>query len=342
MRVLVTGDSGYIGTVLVKKLLKKGFDVVGLDTDFFKDSFVFKNKDREYKRIVKDVRKVRLSDLAGLDAIIHLSALSNDPLGEINPKLTEEINTQASIRLARLARKAGVKRFLFSSSCSIYGIAKNGVVDERSKVNPLTAYARSKIRTENALKKLASPNFLVGLLRNATVYGFSRKFRNDLVVNNLVTSALAFGEIRIASDGTPWRPLVDVRDLSDVFIEFIKTKNKSLNGTVLNIGFNENNFQVKDLVDIIKKHLPSCKVVYTGEHGSDSRSYKVKFDRFKKIFPKVHQKWPLGKSVRDMITNLKKSKFSKKDFESGKYTRLAVLKNLIENKKVDKNLFFVK
>lgn len=340
MKVLVTGDRGYIGTVLVDKLVKQKYDVVGLDAGFFDDKLVFGLPHLKYKKINKDIRKVLPRDLKGIDAIVHLSALSNDPMGEINPKLTEEINYKASVRLAKLAKKAGVRKFLFSSSCSIYGIAKNGVVDERSKVNPLTAYAKSKIETEIALKKLASHDFFVGLLRNSTVYGFSPRFRNDLVVNNLVTTGIAYNQIKIMSDGSPWRPLIDVRDLANIFMHFLKTKEKALNGKIVNVGFNENNFQVKDLVDVIKKKLPSCEVVYTGEHGSDSRSYKVKFNLFKKNFPRVRQKWTLSKSVQDMVINLKKSKFSKRDFLQGKYTRLAVLKQLLENKNIDKNLYW--
>lgn len=339
MKVLVTGDRGYIGSVLVERLLKKGFDVVGLDAGFFENNLVFDNTVSKYKKITKDIRKVSLSDLKGIDAIVHLSALSNDPMGEIDPKLTEDINHKASVRLVRLAKKAGVKKFIFSSSCSIYGVSKNGVVDEKSKVNPLTAYAKSKIKTENAFKKMASDSFFVGLLRNSTVYGFSPRFRNDLVVNNLVTTALAYGEIRIMSDGTPWRPLIDVRDLSDIFIEFLRTENKSLSGEVINIGFNENNLQVKDLALTVGQYLKDCKVAFTGEHGSDSRSYRVKFDLFAKHFPKIKQRWPLSKSVKDMITNLRKSNFSKRDFESGRYARLAVLKNLVENRKIDRKLF---
>lgn len=342
MKVLVTGDRGYIGSVLVGKLLKAGFDVTGLDSGFFQDKLAANVPLHKYRKITKDIRDLRLSDLKGIDAIIHLSALSNDPLGEISPELTEEINYKSSVRLARLAKRAHVKRFIFSSSCSIYGIAKNGIVDERSRINPLTAYAKSKTETEKVLRKLASNSFFVGILRNATVYGFSPRFRNDLVVNNLVTTALAFGEIRILSDGTPWRPLIDVRDLSDIFIEFLKTNKKSINGKIINVGFNENNFQVKDLIDVIKEHLPNCLVVYTGKHGSDARSYRVKFDLFKRCFPNVKQKWPLSKSVKDMIVKLKKNKFSKKDFESGKYSRLAVLRNLIENRHVDKRLLFLK
>ncbi len=341
-KILVTGDRGYIGSVLVPKLLDKGYDVTGIDAGFFNDSLVPKNSLAKYRKITKDVRLLETSDVRGFDAIIHLSALSNDPMGEINPGLTREINYRSSVRLAKLAKKAGVKKFLFSSSCSIYGIAKSGVVDETSKVNPLTAYAKSKIDTENALKKLADSNFFVGLMRNSTVYGFSPRFRNDLVVNNLVTTALAYGEIRIMSDGTPWRPLIDVRDLSDIFILFLETKKDSLNGRVINIGFNDSNFQVKDLVGIVKKNLPSCKIVFTGEHGSDTRSYKVKFDLFYKFFPEVNQKWGMNRSVKNLISELKSVNYGKKDFESGKYTRLSVLKKLIDDGKIDKNLFWEK
>lgn len=338
--ILVTGDKGYIGSVLVPKLLDKKYRVVGLDAGFFDNCLVFKKKKPVYKRINTDVREVSAEDLEGIDAVIHLSALSNDPMGEIDPKLTEEINYKASVRLARLAKKAGVKRFLFSSSCSIYGIAKSGIVDEKSAVNPLTAYAKSKIKTEKALKKLADRNFFIGLMRNSTVYGFSPRFRNDLVVNNLVTTALAYGELRILSDGTPWRPLIDVRDLSDIFIKSLETGTQNLNGKVINIGFEENNFQVKDLVAVIKKQLPNCKVVYTGEHGKDSRSYRVDFALFKKLFPNVKQKWTLTKSVKDIIKNLKKSDFNRTTFESGKYTRLSALKNLVEKGEIDNNLYW--
>lgn len=339
MIVMVTGDRGYIGSALVPKLLSRKYEVIGLDTNFF-DRSTERIVNVSYRKIDKDIRKVSPKDLVGVDAIIHLAALSNDPMGEINPKLTEEINHKASIRLARLAKKGGVKKFIFSSSCSIYGIAESGVVDERSKVNPLTAYAVSKIKTERSLRKLSDDSFLVFLLRNSTVFGFSPVFRNDLVVNNLVTTSLAFNEIRIASDGTPWRPLIDVRDLSDIFIHFLETRKKRLSGEIINIGFDKSNFQVKDLVNNIKKALPRCKVVYTGEHGSDSRSYRVDFKKFKKEFPDLKQKWGLSRSIKDMITNLGKMNYTKSDFESGKNARLTILKELLQSKKVDKRLFW--
>jgi nucleoside-diphosphate-sugar epimerase len=338
MKVLVTGDRGYIGAALVALLLDKDYEVVGFDTHFFKKELDSPVTKKAYRKITKDIRDVEEKDLKGIDAIIHLSALSNDPMGEINPHLTEEINFKASVKLAKLAKKVGVKRFLFSSSCSIYGIVKSGIVDEKSKVNPLTAYAKSKIDMEDVLKEMCDDTFVVGILRNSTVYGYSPKFRNDLVVNNFVTTALAYNQIRVMSDGSPWRPLIDVRDLSSIFFAFLKADPDKINGKVINVGFNENNFQVKELLEEVKRQLPHCDVVYTGEHGKDSRSYKVKFDTLNSLFPDLKQKWILSKSVADLIKHLRNDKFDKKIFESGRYTRLAVLKNLLEKKKIDKNL----
>lgn len=338
MRILVTGDRGYIGAVLVPLLIKNGCDVVGFDTEFFKTNIV--NLKYPYKKITKDIREITENDLKDIDIIIHLSALSNDPLGEVDPHLTQEINFRSTLQLAKIAKKIGVKRFLFSSSCSIYGIAKNGVVNEDSKVNPLTEYAKSKIDSERELLKLAERNFCVGILRNATVYGFSPKFRNDLVVNNIVSTALAYGEIRVLSDGTPWRPLIDIRDLSKIFVEFLSVAPDKINSKVINVGFNENNFQIKDIVDIVKKYVTKCKVVYTGEHGKDTRSYKVSFNKFRTLFPHIKQEWTLAKSVKDMVENLRKNNFGKKDFESGSFTRLAVLENLLSSKAINQDLYW--
>lgn len=349
MKILVTGDRGYIGSILAPMLVKNGYQVVGFDTDFFSQGreSAFGGKTgasspkNSYKKITKDIREIKLSDLLGFDSIIHLSALSNDPMGEIDPKLTEKINHKASVRLASLAKKAGIRRFLFSSSCSIYGIAKKDFVDEKSEVNPLTAYAKSKIDTEKALIALSDENFCVGILRNSTVYGFSPSFRNDLVVNNFVSSALAYKQIRIMSDGSPWRPLIDVRDLSKIFMEFLSVPEKKINGQIINIGFSENNFQVKDIIVKVQKYVPNCKSVYTGEH-KDARSYKVNFAKFKSLFPKITQDWTLDRSIEDMVKNLKMLKFSKKDFESGNFTRLTILKNLMSKNLINSKLYWEK
>jgi nucleoside-diphosphate-sugar epimerase len=340
-RVLVTGDRGYIGCVVVKKLLEAGYDVTGLDSGFF-DKSALQDQEIEYKKITKDIRDVVASDIEGVNSIIHLAALSNDPIGAINPDLTNEINHKSSVKLAKLAKKKGIAKFIFSSSCSVYGIAENGIVDENSMEKPLTAYAKSKIATEKELSKLADDSFFVGLLRNSTVYGFSPRFRNDLVVNNLVTTALAFGEIRIMSDGTPWRPLIDVRDLSDIFIAFLINNDKSISGKIINIGFDENNTQVKDITSLIEKFVPNCKIAYTGEHGKDSRSYKVNFSKFKSKFPFIKQKWSIDRSIKDLVDRLKTAKFAREDFDSEIYTRLAVLKKLLSSGQINKDLHWIK
>lgn len=337
-RILVTGANGYIGTVLVEKLQKKGYKVVGWDSDYFKNITLGEFKKTYFSKKL-DVRQNNLN-LKGIDCIIHLAALSNDPMGALNEKLTFDINYKATLDLARLAKKTGVKRFIFSSSCAVYGIAGENIVSEQSGINPLTAYAKSKALVEEELKKLADDDFCVCLLRNATVYGFSPRFRNDLVVNNLITSGLAFGEIRVLSDGTPWRPLIDVRDLCDIFIKFIGVEERRVNGEIFNIGFSESNYQIKDILSIIKKYLPSCKIVFTGEHGKDSRSYKVNFTKLEKLFPKLTPKWPLEKSIADLIKKLNKNKFKKRDFEQRKFERLAKLESLLLKKKLNEDLYW--
>lgn len=337
--ILVTGDRGYIGSVLVPFLLVLNYKVTGLDAEYFVNgtkSLLHFN----YHQITKDIRKIEKRDLQGIDAVIHLSALSNDPMGEIDKKLTEDINLHTSLKLAQMCKEIRVKRFIFSSSCSVYGIAKSPVVDETSQVNPLTVYAKSKFLLEEELEKIADSNFCVGIMRNATVYGYSPRFRNDLVVNNLVTCALALGKIKVLSNGSPWRPLIDIRDLSRALIAFLEAPKEKINGEIINVGFNEGNFRVRDIVSVIKRELPDCDIEYTNEHGSDSRSYRVNFDKFHKLFPEFKQEWPLERSVQDLIGHLKAENYSRDDFLSGKYTRMVVLKNLIERGKVDNMLYY--
>ncbi len=337
-KILVTGANGYIGTVLCEKLQKKGYKVIGWDSNYFFNITLGKYKN-PYSSKKLDIRKDK-ANLKGIDCIIHLAALSNDPLGALDEKLTFDINYAATVKLAEKAKKMGVKRFIFSSSCSIYGIAKEDIVTENSVINPLTAYAKSKALVEKELKEMKDKNFCVCLLRNATVYGFSPRFRNDLVVNNLVTSGIAFGEIRILSDGTPWRPLIDIRDLCDIICNFIEVSADKVNGNIFNIGFNKNNYQIKDILSPIKKYLPKCKIIFMREHGKDSRSYRVNFDKLRKLFPKIKQKWTLEKSVQDLIERLNKNNFTRKNFEEGKFARLNQLQLLLSEKKLDKNLYW--
>ena len=337
-RVLVTGSEGYIGAVLVKILLNAGYKVTGTDTLLYSDKPITPSGRSGYEFIRADIRDTESFDLTPYGAIIHLSALSNDPTGELNPTLTEDINFKATIALAKKAKAQGVKRFLFSSSCSVYGIAENGVVNEESEINPLTAYAKSKIASEEELKKLIDADFSVGLLRNSTVYGYSPSFRNDLVVNNFTTCALATKKIKVMSDGSPWRPLIDVRDISTVFMEFLKIEAAKINGEVFNIGFDENNVQVRDILDIVKKAVVGCEVIYTGEHGKDTRSYKVSFKKFAALFPHVKQRWSIEKSVKDMIRELSKINYSESDFAGNKFSRLAQIKKKLDSGNLDTTL----
>ena len=340
INVLVTGSEGYIGSVLTEELTKRGYSVTGIDTMFFKDGFKKGKKKHILKK--KDIRHITLQDLQNIDAIIHLAALSNDAMGELKNELTQKINYEETIRLAKLAKKAGVKRFVFSSSCSAYGIAETDIVNEQSTPNPQTAYAKSKILSEKELKKLATKKFVVVLLRNSTVYGFSPRFRDDLVINNFVAHALTLGEIRVKSDGTPWRPLIDVRDLCSVFCEFLSIPSIKINGEIINIGMNGNNFQIKDLLHAVHKESPACKIIFTGEHGSDTRSYRVNFDKFRSLLPIYTIHWDIEKSIRDLFFQLKKYHYTSEDLKNGRYSRITVLKRLLDEQQLDKTLFWRK
>lgn len=336
--ILVTGSAGYIGSVLCQKLIDQGFFVTGIDTLFYNNSIIFKQDSFAFR--LMDIRDLKLEDFYGIDAVIHLAALSNDHLGALKREWTEEINYKESVRLSKICKKAGVKRFIYSSSCSVYGKAKTPIVNETSKTNPRTIYAKTKIKSEIAIKKLADKNFCVILMRNSTVYGFSPAFRDDLVVNNLVACALSTNKIVVKSDGTPWRPLIDVRDLSEIFIKFLKIDSGLINGRIINVGFNENNYQVRDLLYFIQKQLPDCKIIYTHEHGTDSRSYQVSFNKLHKVMPNLNQEWTMEKSISDLITNLKKYKYNKGDFLTGKYTRQETMKKLLKKNKLTDKLFW--
>src|SRR5581483_10178014 len=309
-KILVTGSDGYIGAGLVNTLEKNRYSVTGIDTSYFKSTI---GATRKIKTIKKDIR--------GIDAIIHLAGLSNDSLGELNPKLTREINYKATIRLARLAKRSGVKRFIFSSSCSVYGIAKT-VVNENSKVKPLTEYSKNKYLAEKQLLKLSDKNFCVIILRNATVYGYSPKFRDDLVVNNLFVGAILTKKIVILSDGKPWRPLIDVRDLSNFFVLFLKIETKKVNGKVFNVGFNENNYKVIEIANLISKKIKNCKIEILNTLPNDARSYQVNFSKLKKLFPKYKQQWPLKKAINDLYQNLKSHNI-KKNSKDKSLTRIS-------------------
>lgn len=336
--ILVTGADGYIGAVLGDALVKHRYEVTNLDTLYFHDAVLGRYKP-SYPLLNRDIRFLHKMDLRRFDAIVHLASLSNDAIGQLNPALTEEINFRATAALVRKARQDGIKRFLFPSSCSVYGNTKE-TVDERSPVQPLSAYALSKIKAEQVLQSLADNHFFVGILRIPTVYGHSPKFRTDVVVNNLVASAVALGKIVITSDGSPWRPLIDVRDLSRIFIDFLRIDAKSINATPINVGFDENNYQVKDIAEKVRNVLPNCPINYSRKNRSDTRSYRICFQKFKTLFPHVVKRWPLEASIRDMIRNLQRQRYSKKDFLNGRFERITRLKQLVTERKVNAKLFW--
>lgn len=338
MKVLVTGNKGYIGTVLCGMLLAEGFEVVGLDIGYY-GLGEFQPLDYQVKQLLKDVRKITLEDLDDIQAVIHLAALSNDPLGDLNAELTYQINYLGSVKLAQLAKKAGVKRFIFSSSCSLYGIAGQEMINETGTLNPVTAYAKSKVGAEGEIAKLADDKFSPVLLRNSTVYGVSPSLRLDLVVNNLVGWAYATGKIKVMSDGTPWRPLIHVQDVSKAFVAALKAPLELVHNQVFNVGGNSENYQIKDIVRLVEGVVPDCRVVFTGEHGADTRTYRVDFTKLNQTLGKYFKpSWDVGKGAGELYQAYQTFNLKKDNFPDGRFVRLKSLKSLLEQGKLDENL----
>ncbi|RUL84192.1 NAD-dependent epimerase/dehydratase family protein [Tautonia sociabilis] len=329
MNVFVTGHRGYIGAHLIDLLKQGGHTVTGCDLNLFEgcgwEPVV--PPDRE---LVKDTRAIEVSDLDGFDCVMHLAAISNDPMGALDPKLTFDINRDASIRLARLAKQAGIPRFLFAGSCSVYGKGTKLDLDENDPLNPLTAYAQSKIETETAVSELADDTFSPVFLRNATAFGHSPMLRIDLVVNNLLGSALAYGEIRIKSDGTPWRPLIHCRDIARAFIALAEAPKDVVHNRAINVGDNAQNYQVKDVGDQVRRLIPSATVAYTGEVGSDPRDYRVKFDLLNRLLPDFKLQYDLVSGMEELHRKMVEHGFSKADFEGPQFVRLKTLEGRMD------------
>jgi nucleoside-diphosphate-sugar epimerase len=325
MKVFVTGHRGFIGTHLVDLLKQEGHTVVGCDLNLFEgcnwEPMV--DPDRE---LVKDLRAIGPEDLDGCDCVMHLAAISNDPMGDLNAQITFDVNRDASIRLARVAREAGVPRYLFAGSCSVYGQGEKLDLEESDPLNPLTAYAQSKIETEEAVSALADDSFTPVFLRNATAYGHSPMLRIDLVVNNLLGSALSYGEIRIMSDGSPWRPLIHCRDIARAFIALSKAPREAVHNKAINVGANSENYQVRDVGDQVQRLVPSAKVTYTGEVGADPRNYRVNFDLLYRLVPDFKLAYNLVSGMEELHRKMVEHGFGKKDFEGDKFVRLRTLK----------------
>jgi nucleoside-diphosphate-sugar epimerase len=324
MKVFATGHRGYIGAHLVDILKQEGHQVIGCDLDLFNGCNwePLAAPDRE---LIKDIRQVTPEDLDGCDCVMHLAAISNDPMGEVNSQLTFDVNRDASIRLAKVAKRAGVRRFLFAGSCSVYGQGEKLDLEEDDPLNPLTAYARSKIETEQAVAELADESFAPAYLRNATAYGHSPMLRIDLVVNNLLASAMAYGEIRIQSDGSPWRPLIHCRDIGRAFVAFANAPTEAIHNKAVNVGANSENYQVRDVGDQVRRLIPSAKVVYTGEVGADPRNYRVNFDLLSRLLPDFKLQYNLAAGMEELHRKLVEHGFGKNDFEGDRFVRLRTL-----------------
>jgi nucleoside-diphosphate-sugar epimerase len=343
MRILVTGNLGYIGSVLVPTLQGKDYEVVGYDIGYFKDCLLLP-AEQQVSQIIKDIRDIEKSDMKGIDAVIHLAALSNDPLGELMPGLTEEINLHGTIRTATLAKEAGVKRFIYSSSQSMYGISKfDGELDEYdSAKNPITAYARTKWEAECALKELESDDFTIVSFRPSTVFGASPRLRCDIVFNNLVACAYTTGRIEIKSDGTPIRPVVHIKDVCAAYIAGLEAPASLVAGKAFNVGIPDGNFTVRQLAEAAQKAVPGCELLFTGEHGSDARTYRVGFKRILTELREYYKPdWDLEKGGKELVELFRKSNFTETEFRGKTTVRLSQLAYMQDNNLINNKMRFI-
>jgi nucleoside-diphosphate-sugar epimerase len=347
MKVLVTGNLGYIGPSLIRQLRSTYPDaiLVGMDVGFFAHCLTgvdYSPDSKLNEQFYIDVRDIELKHLKGCDAVVHLAAISNDPMGNTFERVTDEINCQSSIKIAELAKQAGVKNYVFASSCSVYGFTAGGPRVEEDELNPLTAYARSKIGTEEGIKGLANDDFVITCLRFATACGFSARTRLDLVLNDFVAGAVASGEISILSDGTPWRPLIHIDDMA-LAIEWAITRPADNGGAFLaiNAGSDDWNYQVKDLADAVAQEVPGTKVSINPDAVPDKRSYQVDFEKFRIMAPDHQPRVTLAMAVRGLVSGLEKMDFKDTNFRDSDYMRLKILNGHIESNRIDQDLHWI-
>ncbi|HWR26759.1 MAG TPA: NAD(P)-dependent oxidoreductase [candidate division Zixibacteria bacterium] len=339
MRVLVTGHNGYVGTVMMPMLIKAGYDVVGLDSNLYEGStFGEMNKIEDFPEIKKDIRDIEANDLKGFDAIIHLAGLSNDPLGDLNPKLTFEINYRASLRIATLAKKVGVERFIFSSSCSNYGAGVQDWLDENSAFNPVTPYGKSKVMVEQEVSKLADDDFSPTFLRSGTAYGVSPRLRFDLVLNNLSAWAFTTGRVFLKSDGSAWRPIVHIQDMSLAFLSALGASRDLVHNEAFNVGRTEENYRIRDIAEIVAETVPGSIIEYSQGAEPDKRNYRVLCNKIAQTLPGFKPRWTAREGAKELYEAYKRVGLRQEEFEGPHYRRIDHIKQLLSKGRLDSTL----
>jgi len=340
MRVLVTGTDGYIGAVLGPTLLERGFDVVGVDCGFYRDGWLFNDRRPRPLTLSKDIRQMTPKDVEGFDAVVHLAELSNDPLGEHRAAVTYDINHRGSVNLASACREAGVPRFIYTSSCSVYGAAADGSArDEQSETNALTAYAKCKLLVERDVGALAGPHFSPVFLRNATAFGASPRMRFDIVLNNLAGFAWTTNEIKMTSDGTPWRPLVHIADICEAIVLALRAPREHVHNEIFNVGDDAQNYRVSEVADIVGRVFEGCKVSL-GQQGGDNRSYRISFQKIRRHLPEFQCRWTAESGARQLLEVFRSVQMTKEMFLFRAFTRLEQLKHLLATEQIDDDFYW--
>lgn len=341
MKVLVTGTQGYIGTILAPLLMAEGHEVVGLDSDLY-EQCTFGRELPNIPCIKADIRDVDEAVVEGFDAVLHLAALSNDPLGDLNPQLTYEINHEASVRLAELAKRVGITRFIFSSSCSNYGAAGENMLNEESAFNPVTPYGVAKVRVEQDVARLADANFSPTFLRNATAYGVSPRLRFDLVLNNLVAWAYATGRVYLKSDGTPWRPIVHIEDIARAFIAVLQAPRELVHNQAFNVGLNSENYRIREIAEIVTETVPGCRLEFASDAGPDKRCYRVDCSKIAQALPEFKPQWNARRGAQELYEAYQRIGLTLEEFEGPKYQRVGHIKHLLQTGRLDNTLRWIK
>ncbi|MGI8547064.1 MAG: NAD-dependent epimerase/dehydratase family protein [Gemmatimonadaceae bacterium] len=339
MKVLVTGTEGYLGSLLAPLLMQRGHDVTGLDTGYYKEGWLYNGTRLTPRTLNKDLREVTADDLAGIEAVVHMAELSNDPAGQLAPHITHEINHKGSVRLAQLAKEAGAHRFVYTSSCSVYGVASGDYVNEESPVNPQTAYAVCKTLVERDVAPMADDNFSPTFLRNATAFGASPRMRFDLVLNNLSGLAWTTEQIAMTSDGTPWRPLVHALDIGKAIACVLDASRENVHKQIFNVGDTRQNYRVRDVAEVVAGAFPSCRLSF-GDSGADNRSYRVSFDKIHAVLPAFSCEWDAARGAQQLRALFERIDMTPETFNARPFTRLKELEHLLRTRQIDTNFYW--